>query len=59
MIKAIGLRLFPKALGDNKGVTSLEYAVLGVFLVVAIIAAVTGLQEKLSTALVTTIGDSI
>ena len=59
MIKAIGSRLFPKALGDNKGVTSLEYAVLGVFLVVAIIAAVTGLEGKLSTALVTTIGDSI
>lgn len=57
-MKAIGQRLFAKVLGDNKGVTSLEYAVLGVFLVVAIIAAVTTLKGDLSTAL-TTIGGSI
>ena len=51
MIKAIGSRLFPKALGDNKGVTSLEYAVLGVFLVIAIIAAVGLLAGSVTTAL--------
>ena len=58
MLNAIGQRLFAKVLGDSKGVTSLEYAVLGVFLVVAIIAAVTALKGDLSTAL-TTIGGSI
>lgn len=51
MIKAIGSRLSLKALGDNKGVTSLEYAVLGVFLVIAIIAAVSTLSGSITTAL--------
>ncbi len=51
MIKAIGSRLLLKTLGDKKGVTSLEYAVLGVFLVIAIIAAVGVLAGSITTAL--------
>ena len=58
MLMAIAQRLFTKVLGDEKGVTSLEYAVLGVFLVVAIIAAVTTLSTKITTAL-GVIGNSI
>ena len=58
MLMAIAQRLFTKVLGDEKGVTSLEYAVLGVFLVVAIIGAVTALSGKIEGAL-TTIGTSI
>lgn len=58
MLTAIGQRLFGKVLGESKGVTSLEYAVLGVFLVVAIIAAVGVLEGDLSTAL-NKIGGSI
>lgn len=51
MIQAIGQRLFAKVLGDRKGVTSLEYAVLGVFLVIVIIGAVGVLAGDISTAL--------
>ena len=51
MLMAIAQRLFTKVLGDEKGVTSLEYAVLGVFLVVAIIAAVTTLSGSITSAL--------
>lgn len=55
---AVGKCLFGKALRDSKGVTSLEYAVLGVFLVVAIIGAVGVLAGDISSAL-GTIGGSI
>ena len=58
MIKAMVRRLPGKVLGDAKGVTSLEYAVLAVFLVVAVIAAAGTLGKDISNAL-TTIGSSL
>lgn len=58
MVKAISLRFFGKVLGDSTGVTSLEYAVLAVFLVVAVITAATTLGGDIKTAL-TTIGGSL
>ena len=36
--------------GDTRGVTSLEYAILGLFLVVAIISAVQTIPPKISAA---------
>ena len=58
MFKTIDLRLFGPMLRDAKGVTSLEYAVLAVFLVVAIIAAAGVLGGDIATAL-TTVGTSL
>ncbi len=50
MVQMIRRRLFGAVLKDSKGVTSLEYAVLGIFLVLAIAAFLPGFVTKVNDA---------
>ena len=56
------LRMINKAMkgisSDKKGVTAVEYALMGALIAAALVTATTALQGKISTAF-TTIGTSI